>query len=319
MNENTEKINRYIKQRAREARERLGLDIDDILEPDGIEEIIKDQQVEAQRTPFEAVITPDKVEEVKWGVREWLVSPVSVCLTYLIAIVFAEALTVLVSSLSGVVFYFAVLLLMVINATIADTPATRRLFLVLGLVPLIRIMSIAIPEAEFSDIYWYIIISVPVIVGILAVAQATRFKLSEIGLNMHKWHLQLMVATTGIGFGIVEYLILKPEAMIEELTFGELIVPALILIVATGLVEELAFRGIIQRAAQGVITWGWVFVAFLYTALYIGHISALHCLLVLAIALFYGWVVKQTKSIIGVGLSRGLMNVGLFLVYPFIL
>ena len=94
--------------------------------------------------------------------------------------------------------------------------------------------------------------------------------------------------------------------------------PALILIVATGLVEELAFRGLIQRAAQGVITWGWVFVAFLYTALYVGHIAVQHLPLVLAIALFYGWVVNQTKSVVGVGLSRGLMNVGVYLVYPFI-
>ena len=247
------------------------------------------------------------------------VSPVPVCTMYLISIAGAEALTAFVDPLWGLIFHFISLFILVVNSAIADSPAARRLFLALGLVPLIRITSLAIPLAEFSQIYWYLIISIPILAGILAVARTAGFKPGEIGLTMHTWPLQILIAFTGVGFGAVEYLILKPGAMVAELTLQDLIVPVLVLMLATGLVEELAFRGVIQRAVQGVTRWGWIYVAALYTALQIGHMSALHCLMALGIALFYGWIVKRTKSIVGVTVSHGLVNVGLYLVYPFVL
>ena len=226
---------------------------------------------------------------------------------------------VLVGPMWGFVFHFVSLFLLILNSALTTTPAARRLFLALGLVPLIRIVSLAVPLEEFSNIYWYLIISVPVFAGILAVAQTGKFKPEEIGLTLRKWPLQISVALTGIAFGLADYLILKPESMVSELTWQALIVPVLILMIATGLLEELAFRGVIQRAAQGVGTWGWIYVAVLFTVLQMGRFTPLHSLLTFGIALFYGWTVLRTRSIVGVSISHGLLNVGLYLVFPHII
>lgn len=246
-------------------------------------------------------------------------SALSVCIVYLCAMAGAEALAAFVNPLWGFLVHFAVLSLLVIHSSLNDIQDSRRLFLTLGLVPFIRITSLAISAAEFSDIYWYLIIAIPVLVAIMAVARATGITPKEIGLNIYMWWVQVLIAVTGIGFGALEYLILKPEPMITEMRWPEMTGPVLILLLTTGLVEEMAFRGAVQRAVQGVARWGWIYVAFLYTSLQIWHKSPLHCLAVFGIALFYGWVVKKTGSIVGVSLSHGLINVGLYLVYPFIL
>jgi len=245
-------------------------------------------------------------------------SAVYICSTYFCAIAAAEVLAALVEPLAGFILHFVILFLLVMQSSINDQKESRALFLALGLVPLIRITSLAIPVAEFSRIYWYLIISIPVLVGTLAVTRTLGFRPGEIGLNVHRWWWQIGIAVLGIGFGAAEYFILKPEALILELSWQDMLVPALILLLATGLVEELAFRGVLQHAVQGAAKWGWIYVALLYAVLQTGHLSALHCLMTLAIALFYGWVVKRTNSISGVSLSHGLLNVGLYLVFPFI-
>ncbi len=246
-------------------------------------------------------------------------SPVPVCTLYLLAIAGAEALTAFVDPLWGFIFHFVSLFVLIVNSAISDTFAARRLFLALGLVPLIRITSLAVPLAEFSQIYWYLIISIPILAGILAVARTASFCPNDIGINMRMWPLQILIAATGIGFGAAMYVILEPQAMISELTWQQLIVPVLVLMLATGLVEELAFRGVIQRAAQGVGLYGWIYAAVLYAVLQMGFLSWEHGLMALGIALFYGWIVKRTKSIVGVTVSHGLVNVGLYLVFPFVL
>lgn len=265
-------------------------------------------------------------------------------LIYLAALAGAEAVTALVGPVWGIIFHFAILFLLIVSSsaggehgiriyllrwrnesiTLRDPYAvdqghSHRLFLALGLAPLIRIVSLAMPLAEFSQIYWYLIIAIPLLAGIFAVIVTLDLRPRDIGLTADALPIQGLVALTGMGFGMVEYLILRPEPLILALRWQEVIVPALILLVATGFVEELAFRGVMQRASvQALGAWGWVYIAVLYSVLQIGHLSAMHCLFALAVALFFGFIVKRTGSLLGVSLSHGLINVCLYLIFPFV-
>jgi membrane protease YdiL (CAAX protease family) len=74
-----------------------------------------------------------------------------------------------------------------------------------------------------------------------------------------------------------------------------------------------------MQKASGVLgEYGWVYIAITYAALQIGQRSFLHCLLALAAGLAFGWTVKKTGSITGVSLAHGLINIGLYLVLPYI-
>jgi membrane protease YdiL (CAAX protease family) len=241
---------------------------------------------------------------------------VLLCLTYLVAFAGAEFVTYYVSPFSGIILHFTILLGLIIHSTLAHDEKRRGLWLALGLVPLIRISGLVIPVPEILEIYWYIIIAIPVFVGVLMIMRNLNYSLDDIGINDKQIPVQVIVAAFGIGLGIIDYFIIKPAALISELNVQLVILPALILLIATGFVEELVFRGVIQRAAHVLGSWGWVYVTLVYTILQIGGGSVTQVAFVFLVSLFFGWIVKKTGSIIGVSISHGLLNIGLYLVFP---
>jgi membrane protease YdiL (CAAX protease family) len=176
-------------------------------------------------------------------------------------------------------------------------------------------MGTVIPIAELSVIIWYILIWIPVLVGIYSVARYLKYSFDDIGINYRNILGQILTAITGIGLGIIDYMILKPEPLVEGY-FTRLIFPAIILFIFTGFMEELAFRGVIQKATRTLGSLGWVFIALVYAVLQIGYGSLIHIVFTLAVALYFGLVVQKTKSIIGVSMAHGLLNILLFLVMP---
>jgi membrane protease YdiL (CAAX protease family) len=238
---------------------------------------------------------------------------------YLLAIAGAELITALVSQIGGVIFYFVLLISLIFISAMFSRQPSHRLFLSLGLAPLIRILNFSAPLVQFSEIYWFLFVSIPLLAGILAIITILNLQPREIGLTTDTVPIQALIALTGIGIGLIEYLILKPEPLILTLSWQEAIAPALILLIATGFVEELAFRGVIQSSSVPVLgRGGWVYVAALYSILQIGHLSALHWIFVLLVSLFFGWVVARKGSILGVSLCHGITNIGLYLIFPFV-
>ena len=242
------------------------------------------------------------------------------CLTYLIVIAGAELITALVNQLGGIIFHFVILISLIFSSAVFAKSQFQRLFLSLGLAPLIRIINFSAPMAQFSEIYWFLFVSIPLLAGIFTIVMIANLQPSEIGLTVDTIRIQGLIALSGIGIGLIEYLILKPEPLLPALSWQETIAPALILLVATGFVEELAFRGVIQSASVPALgRWGWIYVALLYSILQIGHLSALHWIFVLLVSLFFGWVVKRKGSIFGVSLAHGITNISLYLIFPFII
>jgi uncharacterized protein len=237
-------------------------------------------------------------------------------LLFVAAIAGAEIITYYVTLFGGIILHFAILLALIIYSVSIQDETQRNWWLALGLVPLIRIASLVIPVAEFSVIYWYIIISIPIFIGIVTVMRNCNYTLDDVGLTGGKAWIQVLVAILGIGLGIIDYYILKPEAMIDGLSVQTVILPAFILLIATGFIDELVFRGVLQRAARVLGAWGWVGVALVYAILQIGQGSVLHGAFIFIVSLFFGWIIEKTGSIIGVSLSHGLLNIGLYLILP---
>ena len=168
------------------------------------------------------------------------------------------------------------------------------------------------------------------------VMRVVGFRPTDVGLNLKRLPIQLPIILTGLVFGVAEYFILvelpaMPIAetlglstqslsvpLIEEFTLRAVWLPALIFLTCTGFVEELIFRGVLQRSA--VALWGWwgiVYISLIFAILHIGFLSWVDVIFVLSVAIFFGWVVKRTGSLLGVSLSHGITNVMLYLVAPF--
>jgi uncharacterized protein len=249
--------------------------------------------------------------------KSGLVNLVLVCLAYLVAFGVAEYITYHVDPIAGIIIHFVILLALIIHSVVVRDEAMRGLWLALGLVPLTRIIGLVMPISEISEIYMYLLIAAPVFIGAVAVVIYLKYSLdNDIGLNSKKGLIQVLVAIAGLVLGFLDYIILKPESLISELNFQTVLIPALILLVATGFIEELVFRGILQRAARALGSWGWVYIALVYAIFQMGPGSVEHIVFVFLVALFFGWIVKKTGSIIGVSISHGLLNIALYLVLP---
>jgi hypothetical protein len=186
------------------------------------------------------------------------------------------------------------------------------------LAPLTRILSLCLPLVDFPQLYWYLIISIPLGVATVLTVRLLGFSREQLGLSARRVPLQLLVALTGITFGMVEYRILKPDALIRDLSGPNFLVAGMILMICTGFVEEVIFRGIIQRASiQALGRFGLLYGAILFAVLHIGYRSAPDVVFVFIVALLFGWIAEATWSLAGVTLAHGITNIVLFLIMPF--
>ncbi len=238
---------------------------------------------------------------------------------WLLAIAGAEAVTIFASPLAGMILYLVLLLMLIAGGSLVRTSPVHRFYLALGLVPLIRIVSLSLPLSDLATVYSYAIMAVHVDIGAVVVSLANRITAAEIGLTAGGLRLQALVALAGVPIGLIDYLVLKPEPLIETLTWSSVVLPAVVLLTAAGFVENLVFRGVLQAAAESAPGGGWVYVALVSVVLQMGHRSAPHMVLALMVALLYGWTVKRTGSILGVCLSQGAAAIALYLVFPFVL
>jgi len=243
-----------------------------------------------------------------------------VAILYLLAITLAELATVASQSLIlwGIVAHALILTALMVHSALTREQTYRQVLLSVALAPLVRILSLSLPLVNIPRLWWEPIIYIPLLIAAIQVAHLLGWRLHDIGLNIRMPLVQMAVMLSGFGFGIVEYFILKTEARGVDFSFQELWLPALILLLTTGLVEEFIFRGVMQRAAvERFGWWGIVYVSLLFAVLHVGFLSWLDVIFVFGVALFFAWVVKKTGSLFGVTLSHGITNIVLFLVAPF--
>ncbi len=245
----------------------------------------------------------------------WLIA-----LAYLVAITLAEALTALFEPRVGLALHGLVLVALLLHASLWARNTFRRFLLSLALAPLIRLLSLSLPLPSFPFVYWYMVVGAPLFLAAFVAARMGRVNVKMMGLTWRGWPLQILVAATGIGLGYLEYVILRPDPLLPELRLGQILAPALILLVFTGFLEELIFRGLMQYTALRIYgRLGLLYIAIIFAVLHIGYRSVIDLVFVFIVAIYFGWITQRSGSILGVTLAHGLTNIGLYLVFPFIL
>ncbi len=237
---------------------------------------------------------------------------------YLAAVAVAEVLTALIEPRVGLVLHVVLLMMLLLHTARTWGRPGHKLVLCLSFAPLIRLLSLSMPLAGFTRIYWYFIVSVPLITATFVALRILGFSRMELGLNLKGIPVQMLVTFTGLSLGYIEYRILRPAPLAASLAWREVWLPALILLVCTGFIEELIFRGMMQQAVTKVlgIWWGIIYVAMLFAVLHVGYQSLSDVIFVFIVALFFGIVKAHTGSILGVTLAHGLTNILLFLTMP---
>jgi membrane protease YdiL (CAAX protease family) len=244
-----------------------------------------------------------------------------ILLLYLVLITLAETLTTLFVPTAGVLCHALVLAGLFIHGALSRNNIFRSMLVTLSLAPLIRIISLSMPLQNYIFYIWYLLIGAPLLLSAFLVARYTEIRPEDIGLRLSGWPLQLLFGLSGFGLGYMEYLILRPKPLVAAFTLQQLWLPGLILVVFTGFLEEVIFRGLMQKAfidGLGRLS-GLLYMAVVFAVLHLGYQSALDVAFVFGVALLFGFVTLRTRSILGVTLAHGLTNFCLFLVFPFLI
>ena len=239
----------------------------------------------------------------------------------LVALTAAEVLTVYFQLMAGIICHGILLVAFIAQAALAPDRAQRNLFIVLCLSPLIRILSLSMPLAPIPQIYWYLLIYGPLLAATVIVMLNTGLGPRDVGLVSKGWPLQVVLGILiGLGLGVLEYVILRPVPLATSFTLLGVLAPAVILMITTGFVEELIFRGVMQTLSDRVMgLWSVLYVSLIFAVLHIGHYSWLDVGFVFLVALLFTAVVKKSGSLLGVTLAHGIANSILYCVMPFIL
>jgi len=240
---------------------------------------------------------------------------------YFIVVSVAELLTVYVYPLVGVIIYSAIFVTFIIQSVSFSDIRQRNLVLALCLVPIVRILSLSMPLGQLSLVFRFPVIYLPLLGATIAVMWVTGLKAADVGLTFRYWPWQVPLGIiSGIAIGVTEYLIIRPSPLINGLSWHEAWLPALILILTTGFVEELMFRGVLQRHAESMMgRQGIIYISLIFAVLHAGFYSWGDVIFVFFVAVFFAAMVKRTGSLLGAILSHGTANIVLFLIAPFIL
>lgn len=244
----------------------------------------------------------------------------AIFLSYLAVISIAEFLTVFSNARAGMIFHAFILVALILHSTLLASRPIHKVLLALALAPLIRVISLSLPLEGFQQMYWYLLIGLCLAGSIMLVINRLGLNLREIGLTLRGWPLQISIAVIGLPLGVMEYLILRPDVLVSRTSVDQILLAGLILMIFTGFLEEVIFRGVLQKTSSELLgNWGIVYISAIFAVLHLGHLSVVDVLFVFLVALLLAYLVKRTGSLLGASLAHGITNITLFLVMPLLL
>ncbi len=241
-------------------------------------------------------------------------------IVYLLALIGAELLTTYVNKTWGLAAHTVILFALLVNAAMVESSDFSNLLRSMMPIPIIRIVGLSIPMMQIKPLYWFPIVAIPLFAASIVIMRSQNLTMKDVGLVLGNIKIQLLIAATGFFTGIIEFFILKPDPLISQFTPLLLIGAFFILLISTGLAEELLFRGILQNNTTNMFgaAFGLIYTSLIFTTMHIGWIYFADLVFVFCVAMFYGFCLIKTKSILGITVAHGISNSMLFLVMPFV-
>jgi membrane protease YdiL (CAAX protease family) len=245
---------------------------------------------------------------------------------YVGLIVASEAMTTVAGAIAGGICY-GVVLMALFNHYLVATPRVSgrvvrgavRVLPALALVPLMRLITLALALDE-PEVYAWAAVGAPLLLA--AVLAIHRLGLTDV-LPSRLRRLprsQARFALAGIPLGLLGFGLLRPEPLAGGASWDALIVGSVVAFVFGGILEELVFRGVVQRALADVFpAASFVWSSVLYAGTQLGEGPWAYVAFLAAVGLLFGWWVQRTGSIVGVALAHGVLALSLVVVWPFIL
>jgi len=270
-----------------------------------------------------AFVVNGQVAELFGRYRQSISGLPLVALLYLLGITVAEVFPFFYSGL-GTLLAIVILAVLVIHILKVHEYHTRRFLICLLILPFSLLVFIITPAIhhvlpQSGTLIVFIVSYVVQLAAAVAIIRIVKLTRQDLYLGPGKIRVQLLIALTGIIIGPALYFLYRPEPINIERGWPILGATAVSIIVAAA-VEELVYRGILQRTSTWVLgRWGLIYVSAAFMFFHIDHVSGANLSIasipfIFIVALFYSWVVGKTGSLLGVTLSHIICNVIVFMV-----
>ena len=186
----------------------------------------------------------------------------------------------------------------------------------LALLPLFRLINLGMPAFVDFTLLFLPVIYAPMIPAIYLVLRSQGIRL---GTNPRALVLFFVpILALAALFGWLEYQIITPEALISDWSTEQLLLLVLVQVGFVSLVEEVLFRGVLQRGLAAYVgRWGGVlFASALFGVMHSIYGSGLEIIFAAVLGLVFGVIYEWTNSLGLVIVFHGVLNVLLFGVYP---
>lgn len=236
---------------------------------------------------------------------------------YTALIIGAEVISILLGAIPGILCHVILLFMLLNHYCLADKMLNRQALPLLALVPLIRIISFTTLVQQIPRVYWYVTVGVPILVAAILIARLVNISVVRFKLMRHTWLQLIIIGLSGLPLSTAGFFILRPEPLISNLNWTDVLIGSIILVVFTGFLEELIFRGMLQQMFGEMFgSIGAVIAGLLFASTYIGSLSPSYVLFIALVGLFFGACVHLTRSIWGAVAAHSLLNVGMLLLWP---
>ncbi len=195
----------------------------------------------------------------------------------------------------------------------------NRIYPALMLLPLFRLLNIAMPVFFHLTLYSYPLVYAPMFLPIYFIMKEGIFSRSEAGISARGFWVYLPLAIAiGFALGWGEYQVLHPEVLIPDFSIWSVLVLTITMILFVGLVEEFVFRSALQTVMEerlGAIG-GLLMASVLFGFMHSGYHIPVELLYVSFAGVVFGLLFWVTKSLPVIAVAHGVTNVSLFLVAP---
>jgi membrane protease YdiL (CAAX protease family) len=197
--------------------------------------------------------------------------------------------------------------------------SANRLYVALMLLPLFRLLNVAMPVFFHLTLYSYALVYLPMFVPIFLIMKDGIFSRYEAGITTKNfWSRVPLAIALGFIIGWGEYNILHPEMLTPDISLASLFMISLIMIVFVGVVEEFMFRSALQTAMVdrlGSIS-GILVTSLIFGLMHSGYHLAGEILFVSIAGLIFGLLFWAIKSLPIIALAHGMTNISLFVIAP---
>jgi len=239
----------------------------------------------------------------------------------LLLLTFSELLAITVPTLGVISHSILGIMLGILAAAFSRDSHSSKLLIAILPIPLVRIVSISAPLIQFTMMEWFLVMASLLFSAIVICIAIIGDPIEEYGFLLPRKSvipLEMFVIGSGLILGYIEFQILNVDAISLDTSPLGLLAPLAALYLGTGLLEELLFRGIIQKHAIDALgtVFGIGLTTLIFMIMHTGWQSFPDIIFVGIVGACFSIVVLHTRSLLGVSISHALVNLSLFIIAP---